>query len=347
MSFEKHKKLISVVVPVYNVEKYIKKCLDSIINQTYKNLEIICVYDDSKDSTVEIAKTYAKKDSRIKLIKNEGIFLGGARNTGIKNASGEYVVFVDGDDWLEPDVYKKAVKIFEKHPESDMVVWQADERDENGNITPKKYFKFSYEGLVLLNDTKRLSVTNVAWNKMYKKTTLNKYNILFPEGTINEDTCFWWKYSSVVSNAYFINEVLYHKLLRPDNIGHTLCDKERKSQSVFVITDDLYSFHKSNSILDKNLKTLVFFICSLAENDYFENNKERTVFLDKLSDYIKSKPHLANFESPFVKNMINKKYENIPELNINTYKDKIFSYKKGIRKAVLYFLGIKITKKLD
>ena len=234
---------ISVVVPVYNVEKYLKKCLDSILNQTYKNLEIICVNDDSNDSTVEIAKEYVKKDSRIKLIKNEEIFVGGARNTGLKLAAGEFVTFVDSDDWLEPDVYEKAIAAFENHPEAELVVWQADERDKDNNITIENYFKYSYKGTTPFDNSTILSVLDVVWNKMYKKSILDKYRMTFPEGTINEDTCFWWKYASVISKAYFIDDILYHKLSREDNITTLQCDKDKRCNSFFVITDDLYLYN--------------------------------------------------------------------------------------------------------
>ena len=338
---------ISVVVPVYNVEKYLKKCLDSILNQTYKNLEIICVYDDSNDSTVEIAKEYVKKDSRIKLIKNEEIFVGGARNTGLKLAAGEFVTFVDSDDWLEPDVYEKAIAAFENHPEAELVVWQADERDKDNNITIENYFKYSYKGTTPFDNSTILSVLDVVWNKMYKKSILDKYRMTFPEGTINEDTCFWWKYASVISKAYFIDNILYHKLSRGDNITTLQCDKDKRCNSFFVITDDLYSFYKTNGILKKNLKTFAYFVCSLLRNDNITDSKEKYAFFDKISDYIKSKTELSEFNHTFIKNMLDKRYDKIPELEINSPKDKIFSYKKGIIKSVLYLFGIKITKKLD
>ena len=92
---------ISVVVPVYNVEKYLRKCIDSIINQTYKNLEIILVDDGSPDKCGEICDEYAKKDNRVKVIHKKNAGVSSARNDGIDNATGEYIIFVDSDDWLE------------------------------------------------------------------------------------------------------------------------------------------------------------------------------------------------------------------------------------------------------
>ena len=97
---------ISVIVPVYNVEQYLPQCLDSIINQTYKNLEIICVDDGSPDNSGKILDEYAKKDKRIKVIHQENQGVSVARNTGLDNATGKYIGFVDPDDWIEADYYE-------------------------------------------------------------------------------------------------------------------------------------------------------------------------------------------------------------------------------------------------
>ena len=102
--------LISVVVPVYNVENYLEKCVSSITNQTYKNLEIILVNDGSKDNSGAICDDLAKNDSRIKVIHKENGGLSDARNTGINVATGEYIGFVDSDDWIERDMYEQLYK---------------------------------------------------------------------------------------------------------------------------------------------------------------------------------------------------------------------------------------------
>jgi len=94
---------ISVIIPVYNTSKYLKRCLDSIINQTYVNLEIICINDGSKDNSLEILNQYKKKDDRIIIIDKENQGVSAARNDGIKNSTGMYITFVDSDDWLELD----------------------------------------------------------------------------------------------------------------------------------------------------------------------------------------------------------------------------------------------------
>lgn len=98
---------VSVVVPFYNTEKYLEKCLDSLVNQTLKELEIILVNDGSTDSSLEIAKNYQQKDSRIKIVEQEHLKQGAARNSGMKVAAGEYIGFVDSDDWVDLDYFEK------------------------------------------------------------------------------------------------------------------------------------------------------------------------------------------------------------------------------------------------
>ena len=107
-------KLVSVIIPAYNIEDYIGRCLDSIISQTYKNLEIIVVDDGSRDYTGEILDNYAKKDRRIKVIHKENGGVSSARNKGIEAAEGDYIGFIDGDDLIEPEMYKTLVDLLEE-----------------------------------------------------------------------------------------------------------------------------------------------------------------------------------------------------------------------------------------
>ena len=107
--------LISVIIPVYNVEKHLNKCLDSIINQTYKNLEIIIINDGSKDASAEICREYAEKDNRIVFVSRENRGVSATRNEGIELAHGDYFSFIDADDYLELDAYEYLLNIVEKH----------------------------------------------------------------------------------------------------------------------------------------------------------------------------------------------------------------------------------------
>ena len=109
------KPMISVIVPVYNVESYLARCVDSILTQTYQNLEVILVDDGSKDNSGVICDDYARRDSRVNVIHKENGGLSSARNAGIEAAGGEYLAFVDSDDWIEPDAYERLLSAMQKH----------------------------------------------------------------------------------------------------------------------------------------------------------------------------------------------------------------------------------------
>ena len=125
--------LVSIVLPIYNVEKYLDRCVESVINQTYKNLEIILVDDGSPDSCPKKCEEWAKKDSRIKVIHKNNAGLGYARNTGIENASGEYICFFDSDDYIDPSTIEKAYNTAQKN-DSDMVLFGHYDVNAQGKI---------------------------------------------------------------------------------------------------------------------------------------------------------------------------------------------------------------------
>ena len=174
---------ISVIVPCYNVEKYVSKCLDSLINQTYKNLEIICVEDCATDNTYNILKEYVKKDSRIKLIKNKkNGGLSYSRNEGIKNATGSYLSFIDSDDYVDNNFYEVLYKSLKKNKADisicDMKVVYEDTKQESISKC------CNYEEFNVVNVVNN-GLAASACNKLFKKELFNDY--LFEVGKVNED----------------------------------------------------------------------------------------------------------------------------------------------------------------
>lgn len=126
------KKLISVIVPIFNSEKYVNRCIDSILNQTYENLEVLLIDDGSSDGSLKICESWAEKDKRVKIIKEKNQGVSHARNVGIKNATGDYVAFVDNDDWLRPEMYETLVALAEKE-KADVAVCKFINVDEKYN----------------------------------------------------------------------------------------------------------------------------------------------------------------------------------------------------------------------
>ena len=178
-----HDEVISVIVPCYNVEKYVSKCIESIINQTYKNLEIILIDDNSTDKTYEILEIYKEKDNRIKLLKND-INKGAAysRNRALNEAKGKYIGFVDSDDYIDSNFYEVMIdSILKNNSDISICDFKIVYEDKNKEIISKC---FDGEEFNLINTLKSGLVASSS-NKLFKKELIVKYR--YPEGIINED----------------------------------------------------------------------------------------------------------------------------------------------------------------
>jgi len=184
---------VSIIVPVYNSEQYLSKCLDSLLRQTLKEIEVICINDGSTDSSLDILKDYAKQDSRIKIINQKNLKQGKARNIGVENASGEFIGFLDSDDWVEPEFYEKLYKSSKIH-DSDIacgnVIYNSNGILNNSNFISKYTFKSNKEVITTPEQKYNLLKAGVVWNKIYKTELIVKNNIRFPENIKFEDNYF-------------------------------------------------------------------------------------------------------------------------------------------------------------
>ena len=219
---------VSLVVAVYNLEKYIVECLESIINQTFKDVEIICVNDGSKDNSLGILEEYAKKDSRIKIITQINQGSGAARNTGLAAASGDYIQFLDGDDYFEPDMIEKLYNLA-KSCNADISACSSRKVDDEGNITetrnpnsPINLLKlpfnkpFSYKDFP--NDFFDL-LGAVPWNKLYRRQMLLEYGLKFPKLTGPDDLTFVFMAQACAEKIIVIDdELINYRFNRPGSV---------------------------------------------------------------------------------------------------------------------------------
>ena len=210
--------LVSIIVPVYNVEKYIHKCLNSILNQSYYNLEVILVDDGSTDKSGEICDEYALLDKRIHIIHKENGGLSSARNAALDIVSGEYIAFVDSDDWIEREMIEKLVeKAIEE--EADMVQcgfrYVNEHNDIKGTNSSKGIVISNNESLIDLYFSQKI-IDVVVWNKLYKKYLFD--NIRMFEGRNNEDTMIMPEILLQVGKFINIDGEYYNYLKREDSI---------------------------------------------------------------------------------------------------------------------------------
>lgn len=211
--------LISVIVPVYKVEAYLRKCVDSIVNQTYKNLEIILVDDGSPDSCGSICDKFATKDPRIRVLHKENDGLSSARNAGLDIAQGEYIGFVDSDDWLEPETYQWLLDMALSENVKLVCGGRYDCSSWNDTrqvgLCPKEREVITGEELVrriFLWD----NVDSAAWDKLYHRSLL--LDIRYPLGVVSEDVPITYRIALEAGRVGMLDKPIYNYFHRPGSI---------------------------------------------------------------------------------------------------------------------------------
>jgi glycosyltransferase involved in cell wall biosynthesis len=215
-------KLISVIVPVYNVREYLNQSVDSIINQSYKNLEIILVDDGSTDSSGELCDEYAKRDSRIKIIHKENGGLSDARNAGVDIATGYYVGFVDSDDIIDRDMYAILDENIEKeNADVSICNWRGFTESDIENVkntrTGEKIVLSGIESLeFLIYGKDNYNISFSVWDRLYKKELIDEFR--FPKGKCYEDIVWSAKVMYKSEKSVYIDRELYYYRRREDSI---------------------------------------------------------------------------------------------------------------------------------
>ena len=244
----RNENLISVIIPVYNVEKYISQCLDSIINQSYENLDIIVINDGTKDKSAEIAKEFAQKDRRVKVYDYENAGVSVARNRGLELAKGEYISFVDSDDWIHPDFYKRLADALETN-NADIVKCSIMETDtvreriigfQDSKVIKSDFGLYFCVGMLWI----------VVWNALYKREIV--MDVPFPADLKNGE-------DNYASGMFLI-----------------------KARTVVVLKDILYYYRYNLSGLSKGIKNSPF--DSLITNSRLKNDLLKLGFNDQRLD---------------------------------------------------------------
>ena len=209
--------LISIIVPIYNVENYLRMCLDSIQNQTYKNFECLLINDGSPDNSAEICREYAAKDSRFRYFEKENGGVSSARNLGMKCANGDYITFVDPDDWLDPD-YLEILYLKMMEYDADVAIatykkYSVSDRCYYFHVLDQDYYEKIYTGDELLAELPYResfdSTFNVSWGKLFKRSLL--YSLVFNEQRVmGEDLEFNFKVFLRLNKCLYIHKPLYN-----------------------------------------------------------------------------------------------------------------------------------------
>ena len=207
---------VSVIIPIYNTELYIEKCLNSLINQTLNDIEIICVNDGSTDDSMVIVNSYAQKDSRIKVIEQPNLKQGAARNNGMKIATGEYIGFVDSDDWVDLDYFEKLYNAAKKYNVDIALATNV----RIGNKKTKKRLDIRkeevFEGLQEKIDVCHQWKNECPTNKIYRNSMLKTNEISWPEGCYCEDKLYTIKAIYYADGIVTVPNVNYYYYRNPN-----------------------------------------------------------------------------------------------------------------------------------
>ncbi len=239
--------LISIIVPVYNTAPWLKRCLDSICSQSYNNLEILCINDGSTDNSAEILAEYEKKDSRIKVFTQANAGLSAARNTGLRNATGEWITGVDSDDYLYPGIYKQAISHCREG--IDMVFFGVIV-DGGSNLGLENYCNLQPKGEIRPTPKYLANTSASLWNKVYRTNIIHSYKVRFPEGVAyGEDKTFFFCYTAVMTGKmHGFQHKLYHYVQNGDSaMANPQIDKVL-ADNLLRAFNYLYSFFYRNGV---------------------------------------------------------------------------------------------------
>lgn len=284
---------VSVIIPVYNTEKYLKECLDSIVNQSLEDIEIICIDDGSTDNSLEILREYAENDSRFKIFSQENNGQGSARNYGLDVAKGEYIYFMDSDDFIElntlSDCYNEANKnnldflMFQliNYDESKKSLYHDNDYDmpNVGDLVADNVFSYADLNHLIF----QVAVSPV--NKLYSKKFLDDINVRFPEDVIFEDNVFFW---NVFLNAKRIKFLKHHYYIRRRHSSSTTGNAGIRFVDTLEIHNRIFIIFKKFNIFDEFKKYLFNKKVVLANVRFNQVNDEvKSVFFNEMKNDFK------------------------------------------------------------
>ena len=347
---------ISVIIPVFNVEKYLKECLLSVVNQTFQDIEILCINDGSTDNSLNILEEFKKKDSRIKIITQKNHGLGASRNVGLKNAKGKYIYFLDSDDYIDLKTLEILYENIESN-KSDIVLFKLQSFDNNSihkrgvgfkideifDNVDFDMFTFDY------HDVKKhvLNSSYSACLKLYKKEFLDRYDdFYFPEEILFEDVLFHVKVMLRASEISFVNDSLYYYRSNPQSILNTPVN----STDIFKVIGMVEEFLKLNNFymefekefIDFKVSQILQYIISSNDEEYFKTAQSEFQRLghvnnDDLNLVLNSDNYLQYRLNYFNKELLKQK-------NINSQLIFEISQLKKINNEILSSKSWKLTK---
>ncbi|HEC1763097.1 TPA: glycosyltransferase [Campylobacter jejuni] len=351
----KNTPLVSVIVPIYNVEKYLRQCLDSIVNQTLQEIEIILIDDGSIDSSGSICDEYAAMDSRIVLIHKENAGLGAAYNTGLEIAKGEYIGFVESDDWIEPNMYEELYKKA-KETNVDVCIGNFYYHSDIGDRIYQQLFTMIPYGLIFsINDYPELLTLHTSlWAKIYKKSVLG--HIRVPEFKNSGYYCdfpYWTEILCYAKTMTRINSCIYHYRTDNPNASSTNLRTDSKLLTIIPSIEEAKNIIKKYNKYDL-LKEEVYFNSILTAFRFFANidKQYKQEFFEKMKIFVEdlrlddtfifkyflNSGFLGIYRKKFVLSLLNNDYKKAIELSHYVNNNAVSRIKNHLYYQIGYIL---------
>lgn len=289
-----YKYKISIIIPVYNVESYINQSIDSVLDQTYKNLEIILVDDGSKDSSGKICDEYEKKDIRVKVIHKTNGGISSARNAGIEIATGKYIMFLDSDDFLENNACEFLYNTIETM-DTEYVMGNYVYTTHEGKKWNNPMFDVQENFEVTITDYEKsfFVMNSVVWNKIFKTDFIKKNKLRFMEGALAEDAIFTSFLYTHTDKGYFIKDIILNYRQNKDNLSiSTTCNKE-----YFSKMNEAYKLIYENYKTTNNIefyrffcaRIMPYFLCKIIDTNELQSDEDIIQVLKSYNWYFKQK----------------------------------------------------------
>lgn len=313
-------KLVSVVIPTYNVEKYLDKSLKSIVSQTYNNLEIIIVIDGATDNSYEIAKMWAKRDKRIKIIYQENLGSGPARNNGIKNSKGEFIMFVDPDDWIDENMVEELLIEQSKenvelvlsnfrivNPNSKIII--IEKNIEECTLLTKEEVRNNYMKLF------GAQILDAPTRKLYKRSIIEENNILFPDLRRSQDIVFNYRYYDKISSLKVVNKAYYNYMIDKKNYISKL--KKDYYKVIELIYNEIMEMNRNWGLSIKEYYSefcgywLYSIIANLESNVITKNDISPIIESETIQEIVKNSNPKRLDQRAFKKVILSKNKKNI------------------------------------
>lgn len=301
--------VVSVIIPIYNIAPYLPRCLDSVCGQTLKDIEIICMDDGSEDGSAEIAAAYSQRDARVRLYRQEHQGVSASRNQGLAHVSGTYVIFVDGDDWIETDMLEKMAKEAEGQ-NADVVICSAQVHCEVSSPAMRRMTDALQKALTVeagtwiekekmagrrLEDGRRTRWELLErpggwpfiWNKLIRNCILEEYQLIFSYGLpLGEDGIFLQTLYQYINKAVFMKPAFYHyRYQRRDSATVRLQQNDSlRIMNHWKVIEELLSSWRERGLIKKNEMYLLQWIVKFLYGDFiYLSSEERCVVSQKLA----------------------------------------------------------------